>query len=692
MNKTWFALLAGLALALAPACGSDEAAAPSTTDGGAGSAGSDGGVAGSAGAAGSAGDAGAVTLDLVPGCNPFATSDECALPYPSAFFQKADATSATGVREDYPAGLFGAADATGANPIPVDVAPYNSADGVSPAAPILLHYAEDVKLDNLPDQHHLADSMAADAPIQIFNADTGERVPYFAEMDQNRVSGVDSRYAFIIRPVAPFTMGARHVVAITNKVVAADGSALPSPKGFDVLRDGTPTTNKEIEDVRAHYEDIFTFLESKGLKRADLSLAWDFTVASKDYVLGSVLSMRTKALSMLGTTGMPYTITNVDDRTASTTEQNVAKIIDGDFEVPTYLNAGNTFDYDAQHHPTIQTTNRKYPFTMVIPRKAMSGAPLPLVIFGHGLFGNGRDYLETGGSASILQGVAQDAGVVLLATDWIGLSSADVASIVTKVGTDLNNLGIVTDQLQQSLINNLAMTKLARGALASDAAVQIAGSPAVDTARTYYFGISLGGIQGTSFVAISDDVTRGVLNVPGAAWATMFTRSSNWPPVHAAVAAHYPDPLEQQIGIALIQSRFDFSDPANFAKLIKQSPLADAPSNRLVLLQESIGDCQVPNITTEMLARSMGVKLMTPSVTDVFGLDTVASPTSEDTLVQYQLTALTDQYMPPETNVPPSKDNGVHSTMISRPEALSQVEWLVDNGEIKSFCANNCVF
>ena len=57
-----------------------------------------------------------------------------------------------------------------------------------------------------------------------------------------------------------------------------------------------------------------------------------------------------------------------------------------------------------------------YPFTMVIPARAMrERRPLPLVMFGHGVFGTGRDYL-TGDIARVIHPLAEQAGAVVVAT------------------------------------------------------------------------------------------------------------------------------------------------------------------------------------------------------------------------------------------------------------------------------------
>jgi hypothetical protein len=621
------------------------------------------------------------SITIAPGCNPLATSDECALPMPSAYYLKADPRTATKLRVSYPPGFFGAS----ASGKVIDTAPYDTADGFSPSAPILLHFAADVDVTALPSVHHIDASLDPDAPIAILNADTGERVPFFVEMDANRKDDTPDRYAFILRPQAPLAMGARHVVVLTDRVKLVGGRALPASPAFAALRDREPTTSDIVESMRPGYESLFTFLASKGYAREHLALAWDFTVASEDYILSPLLSMREQALATLGTTGLPYVITSVAPSSTG------GQLVEGDFEVPNFLTPELHIQWDAEHHPVLQTTKATYPFTMIVPRKAVTeGKPLPLVIFGHGLFGTGRDYLAGADLGPFIQGIAETIGAVLIATDWIGLSGTDDSiTIGLRVGSDLNQLPLVTDRLTQSVINNLALTKLARGALQSDPQVAPADHPLLDLSRTYYYGVSLGGIQGATLVSISDDISRAVLAVPGCAWATMLSRSTNWTRIHTIVDPQYPDPLQQQVLTSLIQAGFDFTDGVNVGKRMLKEPMPGAPEKNVLLL-EAIGDSQVPNLTTEMLARALGVKLLTPSHDALVGIESVGHPTRSPALAQYYLPQYVDGSMPPDTNVPQSTDNGAHFNLNKLPNVQEQIQHFIETGEVEQYCSAEC--
>ena len=620
-------------------------------------------------------------IDVAESCNPFATSDECLLPYPSLFYEVPDEDSPTGIRVHYPADAIPVGDGNTA----FNMDPTNSADGVSPAGPLLLHFARDVHPDHLHGLAQMAQSVEDEAPIAIINLDNGQRVPFLSEMDMNRKDAYPGRYALVVRPMKPMAMGQRHVAVLTNKLTDADGDPLQSPVAFAALRDNLPTNSPAVEALRPHFEELFGFLEEQGYVRADLLLAWDFSVASKDYLLGSILSMREETLQATWGQGLGYVITKVEENP----DEHLALLVEGDFEVPTYLTEDHTFIYDDDHHPVRQYPNWTFPFTMLIPKKVLdSPDPLPLLMFGHGIFGSGRSYLN-GWAAGTTHALAQEKGVIMLATDWIGLSSGDKDLIIQEVLPDLNRLGLVTDRLQQSLVNNLTLTELMLGDLSKDPQVNLWDKPIVAEDQVFYYGVSLGGIQGTSFVSLSPRVRRGVLAVPGSVWLNMIPRSTVWPPIKFAMDAIYPDPLAQQLGIAFVQGWFDHSDPINLTYHLFVDPLPDSQPDRTVIFQEAIGDSQVPNMCTEMLARARNIKLLTPAPTEVYGLDTIEAPTTESVLVQYKLDNWDDPE-PPSTNVPPSSDNGVHSDMVFLPHVLQQASVFLDTGVVQQYCDGPC--
>jgi hypothetical protein len=325
---------------------------------------------------------------------------------------------------------------------------------------------------------------------------------------------------------------------------------------------------------------------------------------------------------------------------------------------------------------------------MLIPKKALDGEPLPLTVLGHGIFGEGRDYL-IGGNGRVTQPLAQQAGSIIIATDWIGLSGGDIDIIVNDVVSDLNRLTLVTDRLQQSLINNLAMIELARRVIQDDPKVKVGANKLLND-DVFYYGISLGGIQGSSLVSLSRHITRAILAVPGSSWANMLARSIVYQPIKAFIDRRYPDPLLQQSFITMLQLHFDHSDPVNIGLLMAREPLPDAPAGRTVVLQEAIADCQVPNQVTRILARTLGARQLEPIIEPVTGLDKVTGPINSGVVMaQFELPAVA-MYRPSKENVIPVMDNNVHSDLAYEQSTQLQIVALVLDGIVRMFCDGPC--
>src|SRR5262249_18010803 len=80
------------------------------------------------------------------------------------------------------------------------------------------------------------------------------------------------------------------------------------------------------------------------------------------------------------------------------------------------------------------------------------------------------------------------------------------------------------------------------------------------------------------------------------------------------------DPLDRQKYTAQFSRLFDRFDPAIYARYAVDEPLADAPSDRRVLLQIGLGDSSVPNVAAFLDARILNASYPAPSACEVPGL------------------------------------------------------------------------
>lgn len=466
------------------------------------------------------------------------------------------------------------------------------------------------------------------------------------------------------------------------------GDPLPESAGFAALRDGTPSNDASIEAARSHYQTIFSRLAAGGYPRQSLQLAWDYTTASQQTVIGPIAAMRQRVFgSTTGKAGsapanaITYTIQSVTPSTYVSGMQ----IVEGTFTPPNYLQLDDTIAFDPDGTPILVSLlpPQSYPFTMLVPPSAGT-ASASLVLYGHGLFSDGRHDLTSSGS---YQELAQANNAVFVATDWIGLSKSDELAVFGTVATDFNNIGYVTDRLLQSLVNNLSLIELSLGALSQDPQARLStAQPLVDPSKVYYLGVSLGGVEGSALASVARNVTRAALGVPGASWSNILARSFAYGPFVAIQSVVYPDPLLRQELLSLVQTRFDPADPINLATLFSRNPLPDSPASRSLLGIESIDDCLVQNVTTKMLMRAFGVSEVSPDIAPIAGVPTITTPTAQSAFSQYELQTAVAKYLPPYSNVPPAEDNGAHEGLASQPVPLQEVQTFLSTGQIVQAC------
>jgi hypothetical protein len=606
--------------------------------------------------------------DVPAGCNPL-IGDDCATPFPSSFIEVADATTATGVR-------VAIADSSLPHPHaapPLSAARLNRHDGISPSTPFVVYFARGVDPAQLPTQATLDRSVAADSAVQVLDFATGQRVPVFAELDANAVP--PARQALIIRPMVRLAPATRYVVALVG-LNDADGHALDAP-GFAALRDRT-ALNASLAKAAARYEEIFAALAAAGVARSSLTLAWDLTTASDADATGHLVAMRDQALAMVDS--LQWTITATTD---TPSDPNRFRQIVGTFEVPSFLvddSLTATMNADAAGNPQLRglgTAN----FVVDIPTCAQTAnGPLPVMVFGHGLFGTAPTELATAYSKQLGNFLC----MVQIGTDWIGLANYDFPVLANNVLPDFNNINIVTDRLQQAHVDAQVLTRLFLTRMKSDPAMAIANTPVTDGSQVYYYGISNGGIQGGTFMALSEDVTRGVLDVPGCEWSLLIQRSTDFNNLQSILDVELPDPLDQQLLLATLQVEFDYTDPASFAQHLLASPLPNTPVKQ-ILVQESIHDAQVTNIATRVLARTMGlpgIDLEQP----VFGVTQLAAPQpSAYTQWDVMVTA------PPDTNTTLPADNGAHGEIRKLVDLENQLKaFMTPTGQVTQTCTGTC--
>jgi hypothetical protein len=602
--------------------------------------------------------------------------DHCLLPFPSDALTVADSTTATGRRvafhrESMPANADG---------IRIDPTEWNRNDGFSPGPQITLVIPGlDPVRSGLAPVTDLAKSLAPESNLVLLDADTGERVLAWAELDSHAPTG--GPQALLVLPARSLREGHRHVVALRGLVDQAGAPIEPSAV-FRAYRDKQRTSNPDIEARRAAMERIFDDLDEHAVGRDDLVIAWDFTVASQRSLSERLLHLRDDAFEALGEGAPAFTVT-------SATDAGLARIVQGTYEVPLYLTGngdpGSVFkDQGGDSLPERNGTLRAR-MICTVPLGATAENPARIALYGHGLLGTAEQVIDIGLLAAVVN-------VSFCATDWIGMAAMDVPNVV-RILQDLSNFRQQADRLQQGHLNFLFLGRLMRhgGGLGSHEAFQRDGRSVLDGRDLFFLGASQGGILGGTTTAVAQDWTRAVLAVGAANYSLLIPRSVDFDDFDPVIAQSYPSQLDRRLGFGLAQMLWDRGEPNGYLAHLTKDPYANTPLHEVLYL-EAFGDHQVANVGTEVAARTIGAKVRQPAlrpgrssaVEPFYGIDPIpAYPFEGSALVVWDF----DAPAPPDTNLPPREGRDPHGAAGDEPKVLLMVsEFLKTNGVVVDPC------
>jgi hypothetical protein len=363
----------------------------------------------------------------------------------------------------------------------------------------------------------------------------------------------------------------------------------------------------------------------------------------------------------------------------------------GTFQAPSFLasaDATAVLQYDSAGKPLLRGP-QDFPLVVHVPKCALTAtAPLPIMVFGHGLFGDAQGEMNSGYEKALINNLC----MIQVGTNWIGLSSDDIPNIAGSVIADFSHFDLPTDRLQQAQINFLILAHLAIKKLKDDPNLVFAGKPATDGSQIYYYGISQGGIEGGTFMGLSTEVLRGALNVPGGEYSLMLTRSADFNSLKKLLNITYPAQRDQEVLMALSQSYWDWSDPITFAPYSLRAPLNGPDGKPLptrhILMQEGIHDAQVPNLATRVVVRTLGLPALDAPVEMVYGVDVKAAPL-DSAYTQWDVHGVDVS----NGNTPPPMDNGVHQNVRKLPALIEQLRaFFKPDGQVTQTCTGPCVF
>ena len=619
------------------------------------------------------------SIPIAAQCNPLG-ANHCMTPWPSSAFEVEDSATATGRRLAIPEGTL----PTNSEAVPADPAGWNTADGFSPAAPMVMSFPGGVSTDGLPPSDNFDLSIGPDSPTVILDltTPTHERVAHFAEIDA-QADAADSQ-ALFLRPAQRLVGGHHYAVAITKRVKGKDGGELASPPGFLAVLEGKKTDHALLEAMRPALVETLDALDQAGFPSSELVVAWDFTVASDAYLHADVLAARQQALAALANHPIQFTIATdvpIDDGS------KIRRRISGSLDAPLFLSNNGA----AENHTKIVRGSDglpalqgfyQIPFTAIVPACAY-GAPtkVGMVMYGHGLMGDSGE-----AAGGVQQTTADELCMVFIGTDMRGMSTPDLPAVARALN-DMSRADEVMEVLEQGMINHITLAEAMRTTLATKLFVDTAGASLVDPAKIYYYGLSQGAIMGTAVMAFEPKITRGVLGVGAANYSMLLDRSADWPMYRTILSGGYPDALDDTLAVSLFQMRWDKVEGSGVANSVLDGTQTMTPPKQ-ILLQIALGDEQVPNIGSYWLARTMKLPILGPSAATPWGLTVQTGQLASGSALQIMDGGAPP---PPVTNIPaPELNPSMHDLTRIQPATRREMKQFYAAGAIVDECSGPC--
>lgn len=553
-------------------------------------------------------------------------------------------------------------------------------DGWGVASPIYMELPG-ATLTGLPGVFDPASSLEPAARTLIIDSVTGERVAHWAELDHLTFDAESP--LLILRSAIRFADDRRYVVAVRG-VVDTTGTPLEPSPGFAALRDRMASDVSGVHARRAHFEaDVFPVLAEAGVERGELLLAFDFTTATGGNGTDLLVGMRDRMLELVGAAGPTYTIDEVQEVDHPHTRYKVR----GRAQVPSFLlpvdDELRWIRLDDHGLPVAEGTE-EVPFDLWIPHSAFDGGePMALVQYGHGLLG-GRS--EAGGG--YLREMGDTYRFMTLALDLQGMATADAAAWAYHLGQDASAFPVFAQKPLQGLVNHLALVRMMKGGFLAQTDPRLQrpdGTPLYDPERVFYYGNSQGGTMGTIVMALTTDVERGVLGVPGGVYPFLLQRSTTFSDLLGLLTLAYEDPTDVALVLGLLGTGFSRLEPLTYAPHIVRDMLPGTPAHD-VLMHVARGDTQVHNQVSFIMGRGVGVPLMTPAVRSVWGFPEVPFPVAGSAMVEH------DFQMPenPDPLRPLNPDYDTHGHLRNSTFGQQQMMHFLYTGEVANFCDGAC--
>ena len=417
-----------------------------------------------------------------------------------------------------------------------------------------------------------------------------------------------------VQPQTPLSPATTYGVVVTALLVDSSGRPTVRSKDFQKLLNGGPSPK---------IAGLLTAAQNAGITPDLVSVAFTFTtmhetddlqaISSQVFgptTLGSSLVLGFTPLGALAEGTFANGSSNFNQAVGAVSSTAMAAVVTGTYDSYDFRNGSGAFDPGFVAGTATPSTNL-IDFRLTIPKGTAPAGGWPVVIFQHGLGGSDLDVYPWGELLAI-KGFA----TVAISAVEHGLRGDTISFF------KWNDIPATREDFRQTNADQMQLIR----ALRNSKAKGVSPFDQLDPSDVTYFGISLGGIMGSAFLANTPGNSLGMLNVPGGHLALeLYSPKFSvyyWPYIQSYSGLQSTDPkwipmLEAMEPLA--QIGLDSGDPINYGPHVIADPLPGMSAKR-VLHQESLNDQFVTNDTNEALRRALGLSMLTAPTSNAGGV------------------------------------------------------------------------
>jgi hypothetical protein len=192
-------------------------------------------------------------------------------------------------------------------------------------------------------------------------------------------------------------------------------------------------------------------------------------------------------------------------------------------------------------------------------------------------------------------------------------------------------------------------------------------------------------VVGGAQVAMSPDVERAVMIVPGAPFSALLTRSNDFTIFLGLLNAKFDDPLDVSMIVPLTQMLWQPSETGGWAHSLVDGASVGGRDGRRFLFQVGIGDDTVTSIAGDSYARFTGAGLTQPAPREVFDVPALTDPTTGSGLTEWDF-----GFTESEEAEPQGVDPNPHNVLPGDATIMAQGAAFLVTGDLSSRCDGVC--